>query len=134
MSNKQYILGCDYVSLSSPVGEVVISQIEDSHLVSVEIFPENQSKESFENAEFCNILDMREVAVDSDFFQINNTPKCNWEEYHELRNVVTFGIRKMIASIQNMLDLQDEVYKDGSLVVPVYSSYTCIRDIFRKGK
>jgi hypothetical protein len=130
--SKQYLMGCDYVDLESPVGTVVISQIEDSHLVSVEVFPENQSKESFEDAEFNNIVDIREVAVDSDFFHLRNMPKCDWETEHKVRDVVIFGIRKMIATIQNMEDLRDEMYIDGSLKIPVYESYRVIREMFRK--
>lgn len=119
----------DHAQMETELGIIDIWQIEGAELLTVEIFPLNQSDKSFENGEFTNVWNALEVAVNMDFAKFTHRPKeWNWEQTREMeQNAVTL-IFEMLSTIQNLEDLREVKLKDGTEV------YESVKDYVTKCK
>lgn len=90
------------------IGTLQIEQIENGTKVIVELFPENQSKESFESAEFSEVYDILELAVkhgyNLDFPMPNNATE---DDLTELSMSVFMAVGDMLGTIRNIQDFKD---------------------------
>lgn len=117
----------DHAQMETELGVIDIWQIEGGELFTVEIFPNNQSEESFEKGEFTNVWNALEVAVNMDFVKFTHRPKeWNWKQVCDMeQNAVTLIFSEMLSTIQNLEDLKEVKLKDGT---EVYDSLKVIRN------
>lgn len=71
------------LEIETELGIIFFNQIEELSLFSIEIFPTNQSKESFEKAEFNNISDIKNDKVFLKYYPKEWT-KEQWEYMEKL--------------------------------------------------
>ena len=118
-------LTTDHAQTETELGVIDIWQIEGAELLTVEIFPPNQSDKSFENGEFTNIWNALEAAANMDFMKFTHRPKeWNLEQTYEMeQNAVTL-VFEMLSTVQNLEDLKEVKLKDGT---EVYESVKAIR-------
>ena len=128
----------DHAQMETELGIIDIWQIEGGELFTVEIFPNNQSEESFEKGEFTNVWNALEVAVNMDFVKFTHRPKeWTWEQTCEMeQNAVTL-IFEMLSTIQNLEDLKEvkirvvgnaseiPIYEDVKVIRNKYNDYIC---------
>ena len=109
------------MQIETELGVIDINQIEDGTYFSVEIFPPNQSKDSFEDAEFNNIWDITdEDGLNMDFMQLKHTPnEWNWTQLCDMTDKAICGLFSMLSTIQNI----DELKKS-----PIYENLLVIRN------
>ena len=109
------------MQIETELGVIDINQVEDGTYFTVEIFPPNQSKESFEDAEFNNIWDITsEDSLNMDFMQLKHTPnEWNWEQLCDMTDKAVCGLFSMLSTIQNL----DEWKKS-----PLYEELRVIRN------
>lgn len=83
------------LQIETELGIIDINQIENSIKFSVEIFPINQSTTSFEEAEFNNIVDIRDLKSNS--FELLYCPQ-SWtrEQICEIYLIVYNNLIKLI--------------------------------------
>lgn len=108
---KAFKLAQNNLQIATELGLIDINQIEDGANFSVEIFPPNQSKESFENAEFNNIFNIIDICVDMDFQYFKYTPDhWTWEQKCAMLDKVLQGMYSLVATITNIEDFRGEEY------------------------
>ena len=78
-------LTTDHAEMETELGIIDIWQIEKGEKFTVEIFPPNQSDESFQKGEFTNVWNVLEVAASMDFVRLNHVPSSwSWEQKCEM--------------------------------------------------
>lgn len=94
------------------LGTLQIEQVENGTKIMVEFFPHNQSKESFENAEFSEVYDILELSplalntgVKGNFNKIYPTGITK-EQEHEIDRAIVNGISSMLETILNLEDFR----------------------------
>ena len=119
-------LNTDQVQVETGLGTIDIWQVEGSEIFTIEIFPPNQSEESFEKAEFTNVWSVLETACNMDFVKFTHRPKeWTWEQVCDMEQLAVTAIFEMLSTIQNLEDFKDTKLKDGT---PVYESLKVIRN------
>ena len=99
------------------LGTLQIEQVENGTKIMVEFFPHNQSKESFENAEFSEVYDILELSP----LALNTGLKGNFnkiyptgitkEQGQEIDKAISNGISSMLETILNLQDFKGtEIY------------------------
>ena len=105
------------------LGTIQIEQVENGTKIIVELFPENQSKESFESAEFSQVYDLLELApcCKSGNYNINFPfPSGTTEEQKdEIGRVIIRGVESMLETVLNLRDLTE---------IPEYPILESLRD------
>ena len=112
------------------LGTLQIEQVENSNKIMVELFPNNQTKESFENAEFSAVFDILELAPNMDNFIRFPVPETATDEQKwEISHAIHDGIYDMLETIRNIKDFEDvEVNAYGlNDKTPIYSTLEVIR-------
>lgn len=93
------------------LGTIQMEQVENGTKIIVELFPENQSKESFESAEFSQVYDLLELApcCKSGNYNINFPfPSGTTEEQKdEIGRVIIRGVESMLETTLNLRDLTE---------------------------
>lgn len=104
------------------LGTIQIEQVENGTGIIVELFPENQSKESFESAEFSQVYNILELApcCKSGNYNFNfpfptGTTK---EQKEEVGRAIIRGVESMLETTLNLSDLKD---------LPVYAIIESLR-------
>lgn len=94
------------------IGTLQIEQIENGTKVIVELFPENQSTESFESAEFSKVYDILELALccfRTDCTINHPVPVGTTEaDKQEISKAVCEGVSSMLETIRNLQDFKEE--------------------------
>ena len=111
------------------IGTIQIEQVENGTGIIVELFPENQSKESFESAEFSQVYNILELAPCCIYGYDNlNFPYptgTTEEEKGEVVRAILRGVESMLETILNLQDLKD---------LPVYPIIERIRKEYILGE
>ena len=96
------------------LGTLQIEQVENGTKIMVEFFPHNQSKESFENAEFSEVYDILDLAPMTvkefigNFHQIY--PKgTTHEQEKEINHALLEGVISLLETTRNLQDLKEHV-------------------------
>ena len=93
------------------IGTIQIEQVENGTGIIVELFPENQSKESFESAEFSQVYDILELAPCCKNGNYNfNFPfptGTTEEQKEEVGRAIVRGVESMLETTLNLYDLKD---------------------------
>jgi hypothetical protein len=93
------------------IGTLQMEQVENGTKIIVELFPENQSKESFEDAEFSQVYDLLELAPCCIYAyeNINHpVPEGTTEEQkEEVARAILRGVESMLETTLNLQDLKD---------------------------
>ena len=93
------------------IGTLQIEQIENGTKIIVELFPENQSKESFESAEFSQVYDILDLAPLCSAVLYNISfplPEgATKEQEKEINVAIVRGIRAMLETTLNWRDFKD---------------------------
>ena len=104
------------------LGTIQIEQVENGTGIIVELFPENQSKESFESAEFSQIYNILELATCCKSGNYNfNFPfptGTTKEQKEEVGRAILRGVESMLETTLNLCDLKD---------LPVYTIIESLR-------
>jgi hypothetical protein len=104
------------------IGTIQIEQVENSTKIMVEFFPIDQSKESFESAEFCKVYDILELAPYHDY-NLRNFPLpegTTEDQLNEVSLAIFNGVDNLLETILNIQDFKDvQVHVHGK-DVPVY--------------
>ena len=111
------------------IGTVQIEQVENGTKIIVELFPNNQSKESFESAEFSKVYDILELAPYSTFnlSQFPVPEGTTEEELDELSGAVHRGVDSMLETILNLQDFKNvQVHAHGQ-DIPIYPILSSLR-------
>lgn len=90
------------------IGTLHVEQIENSTKVIIELFPNNQSKESFENAEFSQVRDILELAVKRGY-NLGTFPmpdNATEDDLTELSMSVFGGVDILLETILNLQDFK----------------------------
>ena len=94
------------------LGTLQIEQVENGTKIMIEFFPNNQSKESFEKAEFSEVCDILELApltfstgIRRNFSKIYPTGITQAQEY-EIDNAIINGVSAMLETILNLQDFK----------------------------
>lgn len=98
------------LQIETELGVIDINQIEDSTCFSIEIFPPNQDKDSFENAEFNNIVDINreEDSLNPDFFNLVHHPRnWTWEQKCEMNFKAHDGLMELLKTCTNLGEQRD---------------------------
>lgn len=121
---KTYDLDLDTFEYEEDVelGTIQMEQVENSNKVIVELFPNNQSKESFENAEFSQVYDLFELAPCclKAYDNINHPLPVGTtkEQRDEVNRAILRGVESMLETTLNLYDLRE---------LPVYPVIETIR-------
>lgn len=108
------------IQADTRLGVIDINQIEDGTVFSVEFFPPNQDKESFEKAEFANFINIADVDnLNPDFMHFNNHPKWSHNKYYEMKDLAITNLFCLLATIENLEDFKDK---------PIYETLRVIRN------
>ena len=90
------------------IGTLQMEQIENGTKVIIELFPDNQSKESFENAEFSKVYDLLELVekhgYNLDFPMPDNATE---DDLTELSMSVFLGVETLMETILNLQDFKE---------------------------
>ena len=118
------------------LGTIQMEQIEESNKIAVELFPNNQSKESFENAEFSQIYDIFELApivigtgFKGEFSSITPT-NATEEQKEEIHDAIRHGVGDMLETIINIYDFTDTKINSFYGEIPLYPILKTIRENF----
>ena len=93
------------------IGTLQIEQVENGTKIMVEFFPCNQSKESFENAEFCEVYDIIELApltlkdLHANFYKIYPSGITHEQEF-EINSAIMNGVVSLLETILNLNDFE----------------------------
>ena len=114
------------------IGTLQIEQIENSTKVAIELFPNNQTKESFEEAEFCKIYDILELGVKhgynlKDFPMPDNATE---DDLTELSMSVFGGVDLMLETIRNLQDFKEVKVNFNGEEIEVYPILEKLRKEF----
>ena len=122
-----------YKQIETELGTIDIEQVEDGIQFIVEIFPTGQTNDSFQNAEFCNVWNALECAVNPDFTYLYNIPE-NWthKQRCEVECEVTTTILNMLGSIQNLEDFREVTIFEKGIEIPVYDSLKVLNNNYVK--
>ena len=109
MADFKLLLEKSNTQIDTELGVIDMNQIENSTTFSIEIFPPNQNEESFENAEFNNIIDISgEDGLNPDFFHLSHHPKnWTWEQTCDMEQNAIQGIYELVKTVKNISDLKD---------------------------
>lgn len=89
------------------IGTLQIEQIENGTKVVVELFPENQSTESFESAEFSKVYDILELGVKHGYnLNFPMPDNATEDDLTELSMSVFGSVRDMLSTIRNLQDFK----------------------------
>lgn len=111
------------------IGTIQMEQIENGTKVAVELFPDNQSKESFEDAEFSKIYDLLELSI----FRMQiltqfPVPKGTTEEdIYKISRAVANGVTVMLESIMNLEDFKGTMININDRNIPIYPILASLR-------
>ena len=96
------------------LGTLQIEQVENGTKIMVEFFPYNQSKESFENAEFCEVYDIIDLApltlkeLMANFYKVY--PKgITHEQEFEINSAIMNGVVSLLETILNLNDFENSI-------------------------
>lgn len=93
-------------------GTLQIEQVENGTKIMIEFFPHNQSKESFENAEFCEVFDIIELApltlkeLHANFHKIYPSGTTQEQEF-EINSAIMNGVVSLLETILNLKDFEN---------------------------
>ena len=120
----------DHAQVETKLGIIDIWQIEGGELFTVEIFPPNQSDESFQKGEFTNVWNALEIAVNMDFARLRDVPQnWDWQQTRYIEQEAVTALFKLLSTIQNLEDLKEVKINEGNnLFTPVYSSVEAVRN------
>ena len=109
MADFKLLLGKSNTQIDTELGIIDINQIENSTIFSIEIFPFDQSNESFESAEFNNFHNIAdEDGLNPDFFSLPYHPSnWTWEQRCDVEQSAIQGIYELIKTVKNVDDLKD---------------------------
>lgn len=103
------------------IGTLQIEQIENGTKIIIELFPNNQTKESFENAEFSKVYDILELALFHGYNLDFPVPEGTTEDQlTELSMSVFNGVDLMLESTQNIKDFKNVTVHSQGVEVPIY--------------
>ena len=104
------------------IGTIQIEQVENGTKIIVELFPENQSKESFESAEFSKVYDIIDLAPCCIYGYDNlNFPYpvgTTEDQKGEVIRAILRGVESMLETMLNLRDFTEH---------PAYSTLEKIR-------
>ena len=110
------------------LGVIDICQVEDSTTFVVEIFPENQSKESFEDAEFSNKWDIiSDEVLNPDFVRLRHVPReWSWEQVCDMEQLAVTCLYEMLSTIKNLDSFRGtSIYEDLKVIRNKYNDDYC---------
>lgn len=111
-------------------GTVQMEQVENGTKVIVEYFPTNQSKESFESAEFSQVYDLLELSICRSDNNINHpVPEGTTEEEKiEITKAILDGTDVMLETILNLEDFKDVEIQSTRGTIPIYPILKSLRE------
>lgn len=129
MSALKLNLKEDHAQVETKLGIIDIWQIEGGELFTVEIFPPNQSKESYEAGEFVTVWNVLEIATNMDFAELKHAPReWNWQQVCFMEQEAVTALFELLAGIENLEDFKNVKYNDRGMQIPVYESLRVIRN------